>query len=421
MLNLILKLISIRLFSRINLNHHSETQLNSRLLEVSEQPPSSNQAVKRTRLLLFCNSVAIGGMEEHIKLLVRHLDRTKFEVFTICPEWEPLAKFSQTLAELSDNSARITPDRRYGIRRQFKETLKLYRQLRRWKIRTIHMHSTTYRGEFLVLIIARLTGVSKIYVTEHLAPEKALPFGRRITRNLFSRLVDGIVCVSEKNFQARAHHIFTPLERTLVVNNGVDLDDFKPVPATIIDKLRDKYNIPFGVEVVGTVVRFEAEKGLNYLIDAATKILKARPETHFLMVGDGSLRQNLEDQVASLGLINFFHFTGFQNDPRPYLALMDVFVLPVPVGSMSIGLLEAMGMEKAIVITFGGPGEAIVDGESGLWAEPRNPTALARSVLEILENPLKKVAFGKAARQRIVTGFSAQQVARPLEKLYLQS
>src|SRR4051812_34072236 len=119
MFNLLLKLVSVTLFSRINSNHHSKTNLKSELQAVSGLTSNPDQTVMRTRLLLLCNSVAIGGMEEHIKLLARHLDRNKFEVFTICPDWQPIAKFSQTLAELSDHSALITPDRRYGIWRQF--------------------------------------------------------------------------------------------------------------------------------------------------------------------------------------------------------------------------------------------------------------------------------------------------------------
>ncbi len=372
----------------------------------------------RLRVLLFTNSVALGGMEEHVELIARHLDRRRFEVFAVCPEWQATRPFSRALAETAEHFALITPDRRHGVPRLASETAKLARQMRKWRIDVMHMHSTTYRGQYYALLAARLAGVKRIFVTEHLAPEARLPEGERLLRNTFSQLVTGIVCVSKKNYEARAKYLHTPRSRTIVVNNGVDLDDFPPIPEGTLEELRASIGITRDSEVVGTAVRFEPEKGLEYLIDAMPAILSARPRAVFLMVGDGSLRKALEAHVARLGLSGAVRFVGFQSDPRPYLALMDAFVLPVPVGSMSIGLLEAMAMERAAVITFGGEGEAIIHGESGFAAEPRNPASIAKYVIQILENPELKARLGGAARRRVEEEFSAQRVARSLGELY---
>ncbi len=375
----------------------------------------------RTRVLLFANSIGVGGMEEHVELLARHLDRKKFEVFSICPNWKATEPFSQSLGQNSDHLAEITPDRRYGLWRQLKETVRFYRQTRRWGIEVMHMHSTTYRGQVLAFLAARLAGVRKIYVTEHLAPDATLPRSTRLVRNVFSRMVDGIVCVSQKNFQARATYLYTPENKTIVVNNGVDLDDFAPASSETLAELRQRYQLPDHAQIVGTVVRFEPEKGLNYLVEAMPQIRQACPNAYFLMVGDGSLRGELEKQIANLGLADYVRFTGFQSDPRPYLNLIDAFVLPVPVGSMSIALLEAMAMSCSVVITFGGKGEAVIDGETGFCAEPRNPDSIATAVIKILQNPELKQRLGKAARQHIEAEFSATGVAQRLGTLYKQS
>jgi glycosyltransferase involved in cell wall biosynthesis len=173
--------------------------------------------------------------------------------------------------------------------------------------------------------------------------------------------------------------------------------------------------------VLGTVVRFEPEKGLSYLIDALPAIKAACPNAYLLMVGDGSLREALQAQVAQLGLADSVGFVGFQRDPRPYLGLIDVFVLPVPVGSMSIGLLEAMAMRRAVVITFGGEGEAVIHGVSGFCAEPRKPDSIAAYVIRLLQDAALRKSMGEAAYQRIADTFSAQQVARTLGNLYSSS
>ena len=380
-----------------------------------------NSIGNRTRVLLFGNSNAVGGMEEHVVLLARHLNRQQVEVFAICPDWEPTKPFSQSLNSAADHMAQITPDRRYGLWRQIVETYRLFRHLRTWRIQVMHMHSTTYRGQVIVLLIARLVGVKRIYVTEHLAPDAHLPLFARLVRDVFSLTVDGVVCVSEKNYLARALHLYTPHARTTVVANGVDVDDFPPIAEDRLDALRTEYDLPSDAQIIGTVVRFEPEKGLDDLLAAFPAIRAACPRAHLLMVGDGSLRQALAQQARDLGVAEYVRFTGFQRNPKPFLGLMDVFVLPVPVGSMSIGLLEAMAMRRAVVITFGGKGEAVIHGESGFCAQPRDPVSITHYVTQILQNPEMQQRFGEAARRRIEDEFSAQRVARVLGDLYQQA
>jgi glycogen synthase len=280
------------------------------------------------------------------------------------------------------------------------------------------MHSTTYRGQSVALFAARLAGVRSVYVTEHLAPESQLPLVNRLSRTLFSVSTSGIVCVSEKNYRARLNYIYTPTDRTIIVPNGVDVRDFVPTPPEQLAALRDQLHLPADAKVVGSVIRFEPGKGMEYLINAFPAILSACPNAHLLLVGDGALRGELEQLCDTLGIRERVRFAGFQSDPRPYLGLIDAFVLPVPVGSMSIGLLEAMAMQRAVVITFGGKGEAVVHGESGFCAEPRNPASIAEFVIRILQDDALQQAFGVAARERVEQHFSAQQVARVLGTLY---
>jgi glycosyltransferase involved in cell wall biosynthesis len=373
---------------------------------------------RRLRIGLITNSVTVGGMEKHVVLLAKHLDREEFEVLAIAPDYAPTEAFTTELRAAADRVEIVTTDRRYGVRRQVSEAARLAKLLRKEHIDVVHLHSTTYTGQEVAARCARLAGVDRTYVTEHLAPEAPLGLVRGFLRNRFSHSVTGLVCVSEKNRAARAAHIFTPPERTIVVANGVDTDEFPIYPPESLRELRRSLALPDGAPIVGTVVRFEAEKGLHDLLAAFAIVIRSFPAAHLLMVGDGALREALQNQAAELGIASSVHFCGFQRDPRPYLALMDAFVLPVPVGSMSIGLLEAMAMRRAVVITFGGDGEAVVHGESGFNAEARNPASIAAGVNAILADPARGEAMGAAARIRVEQHFSAQQVARTLGRLY---
>lgn len=373
------------------------------------------------RVLLMTNSVAIGGMEKHVEMLARDLGRDAADVYAICPRWDDITPWAATLSQsLSDvdHFAQITPDRRYGWLSLAKETLRLWRQLRRWHIQALHLHLTTYEGGVWALLAARLAGVRAIFCTEHLAPEHALPQIRKLRRDLMTRWFDGIVCVSLKNRQAREEHLYTPANKTTVVNNGVDLDNFTPTPPQEIAELRAQLGIPPDAPVVGTAVRFVEEKGLPYLLDAMPRVLAAAPDSYLLLVGDGPLREALARQTVTLGYSDRVIFAGFQADPRPYLSMMNAFVLPVPFGSASIGLLEAMAMRRAVIITFGGEGEAVIDGETGLCPPPRDPEALAEAIVRVILHPEFERQLGINARRRIEQSYSSRSVATQLLTIY---
>lgn len=373
---------------------------------------------RRRRVLLFTNSVMMGGMERHVELLARHLDRASFEVFTTCPSWPPIEIFDTALRQVSDRHVRCTPDRRWGIVRELGEAWSLYRYVRNWHIDVLHMHLTSYKGGWWVVLAARLANVSALVCTEHLAPEEPVHLSRRLMRSLFVMLLDQLICVSDKNRKARARYLCTPPGRTSVVVNGVDPDDFAPVDREVRDQLRNSLGLSASAQIVGTVVRLNPDKGLGYLIDALPLLLEEFPEAHLLVVGDGPCRDDLLAQAARLGVADRVIFAGFHADPRPYLSLMEVFVLPVPVGSMSIGLLEAMAMRRAVIITFGDPGEAVIHEVTGLCAAPRDPASLHQAIARVLRDPELARSLGEAARSHIEKQFSAQGVARRLAATY---
>lgn len=396
-------------------NVATDTQLPNETVAYATSPYG-----RRARVAIVTNSVAIGGMEKHAELIVRDLDRTLVEVFAICPRWEATEAWASRFCDLADHSARIAPDQRYGFALMLRDTFRLWRQLRAWRIDVMHLHQTTYTGGAMTALAARLAGVKVLIRTEHLAPDQPLPWLEHVKAGIISRNLNRIITVSLKNRQARETYMYTPPTKTTIVNNGIDVTPYVVSPTCEQRQLRETLDMPADAPVVGTVVRFEEEKGLNYLLDAMPAVLRTFPKARLLMVGDGKLRAQLERQVSTLGIRDSVVFAGFQSDPRPYLSLMNVFVLPVPFGSASIGLLEAMAMRRAVVITFGGEGEPVIDGETGLYAEPRNPEALAAAISRVLGDADFERSLGERARRRVEDAFSSDSVAQNLLEVYLR-
>lgn len=372
----------------------------------------------RIRVLLLTNSVQVGGMEEHVRLLAQDLDHERFHVTVVFPDWDATNSFAESLTHVADDVVQITPDRRHGWARMPYEAIRLWRFARNNDFDVAHLHSTTYRGQLVMLAAVRAAGVRRTFLTEHLAPETKPSALLRLERRAMASLLTGIVCVSERNREARARFFTTPPTSTHVVNNGIDLRRFDDERTEDDAEIRSRNSIPADAPIVGTAIRFEPGKGVSDLIDAFAIAVESHPTARLLLVGDGRLRADLERQVAERDLTERVVFTGFASDPRSLIAAMDVFVLPVPFGSASIGLLEAMAMSRPCIITFGGEGEAVEHGRSGFWAEPSSPASIATHICKLLDDDDARHEMGAEARRRVEQSFASGRVAEELGSLY---
>ncbi len=201
------------------------------------------------------------------------------------------------------------------------------------------------------------------------------------------------------------------------IHNGVDLKRFAPKAAR--PEVRLALGIPESVPVVVSVGRFVPFKGYAQLLDAARLVCDAKPAVHWVMVGEGELKDTLIARAQTLGIEKQVHFTGWREDTPDLLALGDVFVLPSLGEHFGRVLVEAMGMAKAIVATdAGGVPEIVVHGETGLLVPPGQPGQLADALLELLTDPAKAVQLGLAGRRRAEAHFSLQRHVQAVEDVY---
>jgi len=176
-------------------------------------------------------------------------------------------------------------------------------------------------------------------------------------------------------------------------------------------------NIDPGALVIGSVVRLAEGKGLPDLIRAFAIVCRDH-QSILLLVGDGPLRSRLESLARDLGISAHVRFAGHQVEATQYLDAMDVFVLAVPAGSMSMALLEAMAHGLPSVITYCGPEEPVIDGRTGLCAPPSDPAGLARVLARVSREPELRARLGRAAEAHVMRHFSVERVADDLLELY---
>jgi glycosyltransferase involved in cell wall biosynthesis len=280
--------------------------------------------------------------------------------------------------------------------------------------------------DFLILTLRYDTNLRVVLWTVHsvnflptkkhwlLKPKR---FVYRLLYRLMADEVGGFIAVSDEARESIVKQIGPIRNRVITIPNGVDVKRYER-PG---DKaaLCHQLGLEANSRLVATVGRLTVPKGHCYLIDAATTILSAHPDTHFLFIGDGELKDELQSQVQKVGLSRHVHFLGNRDDVPDLLAAVDLFVLPSLWEGLSIALLEAMAAAKPIVATaVSGTTQVMISGETGLVAPPRDSRALADAIIQLLSDPAQAWAMGQAAKHHVTVNFGAQKQANEHLALY---
>lgn len=171
--------------------------------------------------------------------------------------------------------------------------------------------------------------------------------------------------------------------------------------------------------VVGIVARLSEEKRHGDLLRAFSQVAGRLPQARLSVVGDGPLAGRLQRMAASLGIRERVDFAGFQEDVFPFLAEMDLFVLPSRSEGLSISIMEAMAAGLPVVASrVGGIPELVCEGETGLLVPAGRPDALAGAMLALLADPPRLRRMGEAGRRRVVDSFNPDLFIRAHERIY---
>ncbi len=188
-----------------------------------------------------------------------------------------------------------------------------------------------------------------------------------------------------------------------------------------LQRLRFDLKLPAGVPVVGIVGRLFPEKDHATFLRAAAAISQAKPETRFLIAGEGSLREWIEGDIARLGLSEKALVLGGRKDALALIQLLDVFVLTSTTEGFPNVLLEAMAAGTPIVTTAaGGAPEVVLDGKTGFVVPCGDDQALAGRVLALLDDPVVRKVFAEAGRDRLRACFAAEQAASAIQACYVR-
>jgi glycosyltransferase involved in cell wall biosynthesis len=309
----------------------------------------------------------------------------------------------------------LKPSNPSALIENFRDLKDLARYLRQEKFDILNVHQS--HDHILGGIAARWSGQPVTVIrTDHKRDFLIPGLGNRL---LISQLTDGIITFSEKGRRQDADHFQMPLERVARVRPALDFSRFDPGK-----EFKDMRNV-FGVgpdeTVIGMVARFQKYRKTETFLEALRLLVREFPKIKALLIGRSSqMEESVVRPMKRLGLEPWVILGGYQTEHYvDTLASMDIFVFLMP-GSdgTARALREAMAMGKPVIVTDRGMlPELVENGVSGIVAK-EIPESLAQAVLDLLRDPKRRKAMGRAAFERARREFQPDRQVEEVETFY---
>ncbi|MDQ1684899.1 MAG: hypothetical protein QOC82_1636 [Frankiaceae bacterium] len=282
------------------------------------------------------------------------------------------------------------------------ETRALAGVVRRFAPDAVHLHSSKAGLDGRLLLRGRVPTVFQPHGWSWQAGGGALGAASAGWERLAARWADVIVCVSAD--ERRAGERRRVRGRVEVVPNGVDLDRFRPVPATERAELRRELGLDPATPVAVCVGRIDRQKGQEVLVRAWAIVRESWPDAVLLLVGDGPGRAAL---VPGEGV----RLLGVQPEAQRFYALADVVAFASQWGeAMALTPLEGMACGRPVVATdVAGIRESVGRG-CGAIVPPADPAAMATALVERLSDPALAATEGERARAHVAANHDLRTI-----------
>jgi len=301
---------------------------------------------------------------------------------------------------------------------KYMQTLKDYEWWTKLRVKgsydVIHAHHPV-----AALVMKKLFPDTPVLMTVHSSFEKELLLNGRIREggpeerfltSLYGELehqVDRLMTVSEAFKTYMSSYVKHP-ERILVIRNGFDEKRFKP--------MAHENEVPQLI----TMCRLVPAKGLDVLLKACAELKRRKLPFMLHIIGDGPMREELEELAKSLDVYDDIVFYGYMLHPEEFMPFFDVFVLPSRAEAFGNVFAEAALCWLALVGTnVGGISEQIDHGVNGLLVPVDDAGALADALEQVVVDPSFRYELSRAAYEKAKSTYSLNRVIRQLKRLYV--
>lgn len=370
----------------------------------------------RKKVLQLINSFHQGGSERQAVQLTRLLFEDKsFEIFVASLNREGvLLEEVEKIGFTNIPEYKLTSFFNANFINQVKKCAKFIRENR---IEIVHTHD--FYTNVFGMAAATLAGVKA-----KIASKRETGSMRSKAQKIIEKLAFGRANAIVVNAEAVKNYLLEEgilAEKLNVIYNGLDLERLTP-KETNRAKICEELGLPKdeNIKFITLVANLRhAVKNQPMFLRSAEKVLQKFPNAHFVLAGEGELREELENLAKQLKIVENTHFIGRCTRVPELLSISFACTLTSFNEGFSNSILEYMAAGKTVVATrVGGASEAILEGETGFLVESDDDNALAEKLIWLLENPSKATEMGKLGRETVEEKFSCEAQLNKTKNLY---
>ncbi len=371
---------------------------------------------RKTRVAVVVSHLTIGGAEQLLLELMRHINRRRFDLYFIFLR-EP-GILGKEILQLGFPVVTGIIRWKFDLSGVFKLT-RLFKNFQADVVFLINHLNTLFFG----VLAGRLAGVRSCINWEN-ETFKKYPFHHltMLGRRVLHLGVDHVVAAAKGHGDYIAREEKIPRFKIRVIYNGVDPVRFQSLLGP--EEARDRLGIPPRSPVISIVAALRPDKAHHVFLQAARRVVNTMPEAHFLVIGDGPRMPFLKNLATALNLDNQLHFLGFQRRLGDIFAAVDINCLSSypRQETLSVAAIEAMSAGIPIVCTdVGFMNEIVIPNETGFLVPVDDPTTLSEKLVLLLQNPKLRKHMSCQSRKRVNENLSVQQMVRAFEELMTTS
>ena len=355
----------------------------------------------------------IGGGESHLLDLIYFFDKKKVE--PVCLSFTD-GEMIRRLSEMGVVCHVIDTRRPFDIQVQ-KQIIQLIRDE---GIQIVHAHGS--RAASNVLYPIRRLRVPFVYTVHGWSFHNDQSFLVKKIRGWSEKLIchyaNQVICVSQSN-KDTGREAFG-LNDALVIENGVNMDRFNPDNDSFKD-LRKEFGFSASDIVVGFIARCTIQKNPIVFLDSIRMAHTNNPQIKGLFIGEGDLDAEVDAYIEQHQMQDFIYRSPFRTDVPDLLHCIDIYCLPSLWEGLSIALLEAMAMRKAIIATpTDGTKELIKHEKNGLVVPFNDVSSIVEAIDRFYNDRTLMSRCCVEARQLVAERFDAQRVADSVSNIYMK-
>ena len=376
------------------------------------------KSVTAKRILYYETGSGYGGSSKALRTILSSINRDEIKPYVVLKNSGPHLKMSEDIKPLTlINYYRPKKMKNpfyllYFIAMNIYEAIRLCIYIKKNEIDIVHINVNLMSG-LPAAIASRIMRVSCIC---HLRQTRRLIKREKI----FAPWISKFIALNKKAFDIYRQDI--PEEKLVLIYDGINLDEFSHVRHNSFRREMNLNSSP----IIGMVGRIVRGKGQKEFILAAKKVLKTKPNTKFVIIGNSSgesdsYYKEVQELLKKEDMKKKIVFTGWRDDVINVISDLDILVLPsttFPEGLPNV-IIEAMALSRPVIATdIPGPSDIVENGKTGFLVPPGDIQVMAGRILQLLDDQALGVSMGKAGRRRVEELFDIKDKVKEIKRVY---